>query len=69
MGLRRATSRLDKATSSFPTLTFDVDVDITRSIIHVPVGPRRVVALLCRFGHGPFGCIDLGPSIIYRSAK
>lgn len=40
-----------------------MDVDITRSII-VPVCPRRVVALLCRFGHRPFGGIDLEPSII-----
>lgn len=53
--------------NSFPT--FDANVGIMRSIMSVPVGPRRIVALFYRFGHRPFECIDLGPSIIHRLVK
>lgn len=61
------TSHLDNTMNSFPA--FDLNVDIMRSIMSVPVGPRRMVALFYQFGHRPFGCIDLGPSIIHRLAE
>lgn len=43
------TFHLDNTMKSFPA--FDMNVDIMRSIMSVPVGPRRMVALLYRFGH------------------
>lgn len=43
------TFHLDNTMKSFPT--FDMNVGITRSIMSVLVGPRRMVALFYRFGH------------------
>lgn len=43
------TFHLDNTMKSFPT--FNMNVDIMRSIMSVPVGPRRMVALFYRFGH------------------